>query len=321
MNFNTKDYFELDNKRLINLALLLILVLSIAFLVSSYSSRGIRINDRKNTVREFQINPFENIYIEARVAIVYDLKNSNIIFSKNSDESLPLASIAKVLSAVTAIDLLPEGTIVSVDRVFLSEEGDSGLFGNERWKLTDLIDFSLISSSNDGIAAIAGAAGALNSKNENLEINHKEFIEKMNVKAQEIGMLQSHFNNVTGLDINETLSGGYSSAKDVALLFGYVLRSHPEIFEATRYESLKVESQSNISHKAENTNTDIRNIPGLIASKTGFTDLANGNLAIAFDPGVGRPIVVVVLGSSANGRFNDVKLLTNTTLEYLSQGH
>jgi len=321
MNLTTKDNFELDNGRLMNLALLLILILSIVFLVSLFASKGIRTNDRKNLAEQFLINPFENISIGAKAAIVYDLKNNNIIYSKNSDESLPIASIAKVLSAVTAIDLLPEGTIVSVDRVFLSEEGDSGLYGNEKWKLTDLIDFSLVSSSNDGIAAIAGAAGALNSKTDNLDINQKDFIKKMNVKAQEIGMTQSYFNNETGLDINKTLTGGYSSAKDVALLFGFVLRNHPEIFEATRYELLKVKSESNINHETKNTNTDIQNIPGLIASKTGYTDLARGNLAITFDPGIGRPIVVVVLGSSINGRFSDASLLTNTTLEYIAQGH
>jgi D-alanyl-D-alanine carboxypeptidase len=134
-------------------------------------------------------------------------------------------------------------------------------------------------------------------------------------------MNESRFNNETGLDLSSSESGGYSSSRDVAFLFAYVLRNHPEILEATRHEIFNVKSENNIKHSATNTNIGIQNIPGLIASKTGYTDMAGGNLAIVFDPGVGRPIVVVALGSSEVGRFSDISLLTKTTFEYLSQGH
>ena len=72
-------------------------------------------------------------------------------------------------------------------------------------------------------------------------------------------------------------------------------------------------------HVAVNTDLDIGKIPGLLASKTGFTALAGGNLVVAFDASIGRPIIVVVLGSTEDGRFTDVAQLTSSSLAYINQ--
>jgi D-alanyl-D-alanine carboxypeptidase len=315
-------YFELDNKRLVNLGMLLVLILGFLFLTSLYASRGVRVNDKSQLAKNDLTNPFETVQIEALSAVVLDLNSGKVIFEKNSNEPRPLASITKIMTALTATDILPAGTVVTVDKRFISEEGDSGLYSNEKWRLQDLLDFSLVSSSNDGIAAIAGAAGSIiDLSSDNIEINHEDFISKMNEKAKEIGLVNSHFFNETGLDIDLERSGGYSSALDTAQLFGYVLKNHPEIFEATRYNNIQIKSLSSLNHKAPNTNTDTVNIPGLLASKTGYTEMAGGNLAIVFDPGIARPIAIVVLGSSYDGRFKDVSILTQKTFEYLAQGN
>ena len=70
---------------------------------------------------------------------------------------------------------------------------------------------------------------------------------------------------------------------------------------------------------ARNTNQETGKFPLLIASKTGYTDLAGGNLALAFDAGFNRPIIIVVLGSSYEGRFADAEKLVWATLAYLAQ--
>jgi D-alanyl-D-alanine carboxypeptidase len=62
-------------------------------------------------------------------------------------------------------------------------------------------------------------------------------------------------------------------------------------------------------HIFPNTNEALEHLPGLIASKTGYTDLAGGNLAIVFDKGIGHHFVAVVLGSSRQGRFSDMRAL------------
>jgi len=69
---------------------------------------------------------------------------------------------------------------------------------------------------------------------------------------------------------------------------------------------------------ARNTNKMASDTPGLIGSKTGYTGTAGGNLAFVFDPELGRPIIITVLGSTAEGRFEDAKKLIDATLNYLS---
>ena len=71
-------------------------------------------------------------------------------------------------------------------------------------------------------------------------------------------------------------------------------------------------------HTATNTNEVVGSIPGLIASKTGFTDLAGGNLVVAFDAGINRPVIISVLGATKDGRFTDMEMLVNASLRALN---
>jgi D-alanyl-D-alanine carboxypeptidase len=99
-----------------------------------------------------------------------------------------------------------------------------------------------------------------------------------------------------------------------------MLEKHPELLEATKYQTIEIDSLDK-THKAQNTNMDVDQIPGLIASKTGYTSMAGGNLVIAFDASIGRPIIVVVLGSSLDGRFTDVSKLVSASQNYISQAN
>ena len=91
------------------------------------------------------------------------------------------------------------------------------------------------------------------------------------------------------------------------MLFDYMVRNKPEILEVTSYNKLELKSEDNKIHNTENTNEIINKIPWVIASKTGYTDLAGGNLVVAFDNGMMRPIIISVLGSTKEGRFKDMK--------------
>ncbi len=314
---NKGNYFEIENKRLISLGFLLLIFLSIIFLVSLYTSRGIRTYEEKKLAEIEKINPFENLAIEARSAIVWDVVNSQSIFEKNPDEKLPLASITKLMMAVTALDLVPKYTVVTIDKKFLEEEGDSGLFADEKWELKDLIDLSMVVSSNDAASAIAAISGGVSAGSEVFEIGRQEFINKMNEKALSIGMEKTIFYKENGLDRDKENSGAYGSARDIAKLFEYALKNHPDILEATKYENIKLKSLSQISHEVKNTNQIVGEIPGLIGSKTGYTELSGGNLGVIIDPGIGRPIIIIVLGSGYEKRFEDVALLSRKTLDYL----
>lgn len=258
-------------------------------------------------------NTFENIQLEARAAYVWDINTRQALYKKNPDTQLPLASLAKIMTAVTISDQVPKGTVVTIDKHALGNEGDTGLLSGEQWRLRDLLEFTLMVSSNDGAEAIASIT---NSKT--LTASSTEpFIEKMNKKAQEIGLTQSSFSNPSGLDTNEHESGAYGSARDMARLFEYALKNIPDALEATTYNDLKITSLSGFIHDAKNTNSSTDKIPALIASKTGFTNLAGGNLVIVFEAGPRKPVVVAVLGSTFDGRFNDVEKLVWATLAEL----
>jgi D-alanyl-D-alanine carboxypeptidase (penicillin-binding protein 5/6) len=267
-------------------------------------------------------DPFENMQIVGKAAYVFDVASGNVLYEKNKNEQLPLASVTKVMTALVAEEFGDPDDVVTITPDDLTTEGSSGFFPGEQWKLHDLLDFTLITSSNDGASALASTVGAsyVSSDPQVDETPKEAFVRKMNDMAAVVGMQQTVYNNETGLDISNVLSGGEGSAHDVALLYQYVLENHPEIFDATRRNSLSIFSLSNTLYTGDNTNEFVNSFPGLLGSKTGYTDLAGGNLAVVFDSGLGTPIIVVVLGSTVEGRFYDVIKLSHAALDAVSQG-
>jgi len=174
----------------------------------------------------------------------------------------------------------------------------------------------LIASSNDASTAIANASGR-NIQGDSDRDPYALFIEKMNQKAREIGLEHASFQNSSGLDlVNGTQPSAVGSPRDVAKLFSYALLKYPEILNHSRFGSHSVVSLNGRNFRVENTNDLARTIDGLLASKTGFTSQAGGNLAIVVDVGFMRPVIIVVLGSTREGRFADVETLYRITQEY-----
>lgn len=280
------------------------------------------IKEIPNTLAEAVPSPFDNLDLEAKAVFVWDIANKQAIYAKNENEPLPLASLTKVMAVVVASDLIPSFTTITINKEFLNEEGDTGLFANEKWLFKDLSDFSLTVSSNDGMRAIASVAGSVlaNTTGTNeFDTGRFAFIYKMNEKAKQLGLTQTRYENETGLDVSTEAGGAFGSAEDMAHLFEYALNNYPELLESTRKNSFEKTSLSNLKHVATNTNPYVHFIPGIIASKTGFTDISGGNLIIAFNPELGRPIVISVLGSSYEGRFIDTLKLIDSTMSLLAR--
>lgn len=243
-----------------------------------------------------------NLNLEAKAYIVYDPKTGEIIASQNENKVLPLASITKVMTILASSEQLRPETNITIREDI--GENSSGFFGGERWQMANLSALTLVSSSNEGATALAGAV----TDSENLVL-------LMNKKAQDLNLASLQFSNPTGLD-EGPLPGGQGSALDTAKLFTYILKNKPEIFEPTKEAMIVEKSIDGLDHAVMNTNTIVNQIPGLMASKTGYTDLAGGNLAVIANIGLNRPLVFVVLGSSKEGRFSDTKKLTTATLNY-----
>jgi D-alanyl-D-alanine carboxypeptidase (penicillin-binding protein 5/6) len=261
-----------------------------------------------------KVDAFETVKLEAKSAIVWDVVNGKTIFSKNCDEPLPLASLTKIMTAVTVAKEIDDNQKIKITPEDLSPEGDSNLIVGDIWRARELRDFTLLTSSNDGAYALASVIKAY--PNNQLTDTDNNFVKNMNDNALDIGLLSSKFFNEHGLDRDENRGGAYGSARDMAMLFEYALKNYPEVLEATRYKNLHFASTEKI-YSVENTNVIVDQIPNLIASKTGYTDLAGGNLIIAFDAGLGRPIIITVLGSTEEGRFADVLKLVEATKQQL----
>ncbi len=304
---------ETRTKYFVHFLILLSIVSIITFAITINSKKENFKNriDKKINKKSY----FEDLNLEAKSVMVFDIVKNKELYSKNKDLPLPLASITKVMTALTAYENIGENARIKIKNEYLTPTGDSNLKVGDEWKSKDLLDFTLITSSNDGAMAIASATKEINNG-----IKNTDFIKLMNEKAKEIGMNDSKFFNEHGLDEDTEIGGAYGSTKDISTLFSYVLLNHPHLLEATKYTDLSLKS-FNEKYEAINTNDFINKIPNLIASKTGFTDLANGNLAIIFDAGLNRPIIIVVLGSSQTGRFTDTLMLIDKSIKYIQNNN
>jgi D-alanyl-D-alanine carboxypeptidase len=252
---------------------------------------------------------FANVSLTGQAAFVWDVANQRALYQQAADEQLPLASITKLMTALLANELLTSTTTVTISRAALNQDGASGLLAEEQFTLLNISDLMLLTSSNDGAYAVAETLGQAFDQGAPAEA----FVALMNIRADELGLTQTQFRNPTGLDISSTEAGAYGSARDVAFLMEHILTTHPAIIEATADPAHTVISRNGITHTARNTNQSVRDIPGIIGSKTGFTELAGGNLVIAWDAAVNRPMIAVVLGSTWSERFRDIDTLVNYT--------
>ena len=254
---------------------------------------------------------------------MYDIRNKKILFEKEPYTVRPIASITKVASAIVSDELLKPDQNIIIDGNALAQDSDNGLMLYESWPFKKLLDFSLLVSSNDGAYAIAEIAGAFIKKDNMTQgtstLPVDSFVQKMNSKMTQLGLRNTNFNNPSGLDVNSETSGGYSTAFEIAKLFEYAIENKYELLEVTTLQSDEIRSGSNILHDAVNTNNSFNSIPSLLASKTGYTELAGGNLAVVFDAGINHPIAVVVLHSTYEDRFSDVTELVQATNDFFAQ--
>ncbi len=308
---NCKNFLK-ENKLLIIATIFVVIIFSLFIF---YSNERKEVNIKIAQIQEKKKIDYQPIIdsIKAKSFYVYDILKKKVIFSKDEHLKLPLASITKLMSGLVVFDIMPETTEVTITKDDLLLEGNSGLFVGEKWKLKDLLDFTLITSSNDGMHAIVSVLDYYQA------VNNKNTIKIMNERADFMGLKDTIFINETGLDIDNIMSGAYSSAYDVSVLLDKIIKDNLSLVSNTSKQQESFISDSNLTHFAVNTNTAINQIPGVIVSKTGFTNLAGGNVAVVFDAGFMHPVIIVVLGSSIDGRFEDVVKLAKITLEKLSE--
>jgi D-alanyl-D-alanine carboxypeptidase len=253
----------------------------------------------------------EGVEIRAESAYVWDIVGQRALFEKNPDEELPLASITKLMTALVAYELVPDDTMVTISNSAAAEQSGGGIKAGEVFEVKKLADFALVSSYNSAAHTLAESVGKELGSGDPMS----QFVAAMNIKAKELDLNTLKYENSTGLDISTTKAGAYGTAREVSFLLEYIYSAYPQILWPTVAKSTKLFNADGDFHEADNTNDVIVEIPNLLGSKTGYTDLAGGNLTIVFDAGFGRPIVVTVLGSTRNERFADVKKLVAAVQE------
>jgi len=235
--------------------------------------------------------------IEGKAAILYDPANGRILFQKNAREPLPLASITKLMTAQLLLTVLDPSVHIPITNSTLAKhrsEVDKGFKPGDSIPLQDLLRYGLIASSNVAIESAAESLG-------------DDYIDQMNAIAHNLELSQTTFINPTGLDFAST-SGAYASAYDVARLAALFYTQHPQYFTATKEPQVSITVGSR-TLTSEATALPLASIPGFIGAKTGYTDQAGGNLVAVFDIEIGHPLIAVVLGSTREGRFSDIRTL------------
>lgn len=254
-------------------------------------------------------NAFANVQVEAKAAVVYDLVTGETLYEKNADAQLPLASLTKLLTVYAALTELSPDTPITIPVNITSVEGPHTFNVGQTLSLSDLARLTLTASLNDGAAAIASATA---------ERENRTQTEMLASAAAGLNLSQTYAVNGSGLDVSAAISGGYGSARDLARLAGALVERSSAIAAATTQSSAEAVSVGGTHFKVKNTDPIVDTVPRLLLSKTGFTDLAGGNLALVFDSGMKHPIAIVVLGSTKQGRFKDGSALVSATLAHLA---
>lgn len=222
----------------------------------------------------------------ARSAILMDATTGSILFEKNSHESLPPASITKVMTMLLVMEALDEGKIGLKDLVHVSEKAASMggtqiyLEPSEQMTVDDLLKGVALASANDATVALA----------EFIAGSEERFVMMMNQKAKKLGLKDTRFKNTNGLPED----GHFTSAHDIAVMSRELLQ-HPQITQYTRRYEDYLRKDSKKPFWLVNTNKLVRFYRGMDGLKTGFTHEAKYGLSATAKRGNMR-LIAVVLG-------------------------
>lgn len=261
----------------------------------------------------------EDIFIDAKSVLVIDEFTGRVLYQKNAEQKVKIASLTKLATAGTVLDFIKTensnliiktgnyslDSIVEITKAAVESEGDSGsLVVGEKIKAGELLKIMLIASSNDAARAIAED---ISKKNNLSKPGVGYFVEMMNSFARKEGLINTCFTNPDGIDEGDN----YSTAKDIAGLSRGLLKKYPEIFEITKIDKINIKSDDGKNnHFLKNTDKLLGILPGIVGGKTGYTDEAGESLILVVEDSTSQHrIVAVVIG--ANGRFTEMKKLVH----------
>ena len=239
--------------------------------------------------------------LNCRAAILIEQGSGRVLYEKNADERVPIASITKVMTLLLTFEAVHDGRLTMETPVPVSEHayhmGGSQIWlePGEHFTLDEMIKAICVSSANDAAVAVAELVGG----------SEPAFVEQMNARAAALGMEQTTFRNACGLDAE----GHLSTARDVAVMSRTILNTCPEVLH---YTGIWTDTLRGGQTQLVNTNKLLRRYEGITGLKTGTTSGA-GVCISASATRDGLDLIAVVLGApSSSDRFD----AATTLLDY-----
>ena len=233
-----------------------------------------------------------NLDVASKSALLMDMATGTVLYEQNAHEKLPPASVTKVMTMLLIMEAIDSGKISWDDMVTVSEDaaakGGSQIYlkVGETMSVSDMLKSVAVSSANDCACALA----------EHIAGSENAFVEKMNLRAGQLGMNDTHFVNCTGLDDDPNAKEHLTSAYDIAIMSRELMLNHPDI---QKFTTIWMDTVRNGAFGLSNTNKLIRFYPGATGLKTGFTSAAGYCLsATAQRDGLG--LIAVVMGAKTS---------------------
>ncbi|HMS22815.1 MAG TPA: D-alanyl-D-alanine carboxypeptidase family protein [Candidatus Levybacteria bacterium] len=237
--------------------------------------------------------------ISALAALSYDLSTNNLLYEKNIDEKLPIASLTKIMTAIVGVEVMHGDSKIVVSKNAASIGEDSmGLSEGETLTLNELLYGLFLHSGNDAAEAIADSSS----------VGRDNFIHLMNKKAEDLGLASTHFTNPSGLEGD---GNQYSTAHDLLVIVRYALEN-PTIATVVKEPYMFIPYTP--THKAFelfNETNLLTSYPGVKGVKTGFTNEAGLCLTTYLDYR-GHRIIAILLNSQ--NRRQEMKELLDYSL-------
>lgn len=244
----------------------------------------------------------DELKITSKSAILVDYESGKVIFEKNSNERLPIASMTKLASLSIIFDYLNKGIIKENDLVIVSENaagvGGSSAFldAGSSYKLADLIKTVVIASANDSTVALAEFVAG----------SEESFVNKMNKLQNTLGLNNTNFENCTGLPAENH----YSSASDMVKIYKSVCNNQLYKKDAKIWMEDFVHPSGRKTGLV-NTNRLVKTFDGIDGGKTGYTDKARFCLTASASRGNTRLVGVVIGSQDSKTRFSEMSKLFN----------
>ena len=242
----------------------------------------------------------EKLKILAKAGLLLDCETGNILFEKNSNERLPIASMTKIATLAVVFDAISKGTLKESDDVVVSKKaahvGGSSAFldTGSSYKVGELIKSIIIASANDSSVALA----------EHVSGSEELFVSRMNKLVSGLNLRDTNFVNCTGLPAENH----YSSAHDIAEIYKQICNN--EIYK--KHSKVWLDEfihPSGRKTKLTNTNKLLKSYEGIEGGKTGFTNAARFCLTASARRGNMRLIGVVIGANDSKIRSVDMTSL------------